>query len=67
MHIGQTEVTWSMLLWTKHMLVVGEEEGSENIEMGVSIRNEVMTGGWGDVLTVFPYNCCPHRTGHRRR
>ena len=56
-----------MLLWTKHMLVVGEEEGSENIEMGVSIRNEVMTGGWGDVLTVFPYNCCPHRTGHRRR
>jgi hypothetical protein len=25
------------------MLVVDEEEGSENIEMGVSIRNEVMT------------------------
>jgi len=27
LHIGQTEVTWSMLPWTKHMLVVGEEEG----------------------------------------
>ena len=28
LHMGQTEVTWSMLPWTKHMLVVDEEEGS---------------------------------------
>ena len=34
LHIGQTEVTWSMLPWTKHMLVVGEEEGLGKIGTG---------------------------------
>jgi len=34
LHMGQTEVTWSMLPWTKHMLVVGEEEGLGKIVTG---------------------------------
>jgi hypothetical protein len=30
LHMGQTEVNWSILLWTKHMLVMdGEQEFGE--------------------------------------
>ena len=45
LHMGQTEVTWSILLWTKHMLVMDEEqEFGKYCNGGVSIRNEVMNG-----------------------